>query len=56
MCPNFCLLQRLEDTFAQQLEEMENLYGGTLVVTLPIGSGREFAGSTRSSLSSYSEG
>jgi len=36
---------------------MEALYGGTLIVSMPLGSSpREFAGSTRSSLSSYSEG
>lgn len=50
-------LQRLEETFTQQMEEMDALYGGTLIVSMPLGSSpREFTGSTRSSLSSYSEG
>ncbi|XP_059607509.1 serine/threonine-protein kinase 10 isoform X4 [Phlebotomus argentipes] len=49
--------QRLEETFAQQLEEMEALYGGNLIVPLPTDSSpRDLTGSTRSSLSSYSEG
>uniref|UniRef100_A0A1B0GI43 Putative serine/threonine-protein kinase 10 isoform x3 n=1 Tax=Lutzomyia longipalpis TaxID=7200 RepID=A0A1B0GI43_LUTLO len=48
---------RLEETFAQQLEEMEALYGGNLIVPLPTDSSpRDLTGSTRSSLSSYSEG
>ncbi|CAD7012390.1 unnamed protein product [Ceratitis capitata] len=50
--------QRLEETFAQQLEEMESLYGGALVVSMPSDTLQRdhFTGSTRSSLSSYSEG
>uniref|UniRef100_A0A6B2EJ04 Putative ste20-like serine/threonine-protein kinase n=1 Tax=Phlebotomus kandelakii TaxID=1109342 RepID=A0A6B2EJ04_9DIPT len=50
-------MPRLEETFAQQLEEMEALYGGNLIVPLPTDSSpRDLTGSTRSSLSSYSEG
>ncbi|CAD7089657.1 unnamed protein product [Hermetia illucens] len=50
-------LQRLEELFAQQLEEMEALYGGNLIVPMPSDTmQRDFTGSTRSSLSSYSEG
>ncbi|XP_055703157.1 serine/threonine-protein kinase 10 isoform X2 [Phlebotomus papatasi] len=50
-------MPRLEETFAQQLEEMESLYGGNLIVPLPTDSSpRDLTGSTRSSLSSYSEG
>ncbi|KAH8384592.1 hypothetical protein KR093_001798 [Drosophila rubida] len=50
--------QRLEETFAQQLDEMETLYGGTLIVSMPSDTLQRdhFTGSTRSSLSSYSEG
>ncbi|XP_037952505.1 serine/threonine-protein kinase 10 isoform X2 [Teleopsis dalmanni] len=50
--------QRLEETFAQQLDEMESLYGGALVVPMPSETLQleHFTGSTRSSLSSYSEG
>lgn len=51
-------MQRLEETFNQQLEEMEALYGASMIVPLTSGaeSSRDLAGSTRSSLSSYSEG
>jgi len=49
--------QRLEETFNHQLEEMEALYGASMIV--PISStgsdSREMADSIRSSLSSYSE-
>lgn len=52
--------QRLEETFNHQLEEMEALYGASMIVPLSTSgtadSSRELAGSTRSSLSSYSEG
>ncbi|XP_055907611.1 serine/threonine-protein kinase 10 isoform X2 [Eupeodes corollae] len=49
--------QRLEETFSQQLDEMESLYGGALIVPIPSDTlQRDFTGSTRSSLSSYSEG
>ncbi|XP_004444557.2 serine/threonine-protein kinase 10 isoform X7 [Drosophila pseudoobscura] len=50
--------QRLEETFAQQLDEMETLYGGALIVSMPSDTLQRdhFTGSTRSSLSSYSEG
>ncbi|XP_037712526.1 serine/threonine-protein kinase 10 isoform X2 [Drosophila subpulchrella] len=50
--------QRLEETFAQQLDEMETLYGGALIVSMPSATLQRdhFTGSTRSSLSSYSEG
>ncbi|XP_030388546.1 serine/threonine-protein kinase 10 isoform X2 [Scaptodrosophila lebanonensis] len=50
--------QRLEETFAQQLDEMETLYGGALIVSMPTDTLQRdhFTGSTRSSLSSYSEG
>ncbi|XP_017016959.1 serine/threonine-protein kinase 10 isoform X3 [Drosophila kikkawai] len=49
---------RLEETFAQQLDEMETLYGGALIVSMPSDTLQRdhFTGSTRSSLSSYSEG
>lgn len=47
-------MQRLEETCNQQLEEMEALYGATMIV--PTSESRDLAGSTRSSLSSYSEG
>jgi len=52
------LKQRLEETFAQQLDEMETLYGGALIVSMPSDTLQRdhFTGSTRSSLSSYSEG
>lgn len=50
-------MQRLEETFSQQIENMEALYGGNLVVPIPSDlSPHELTGSTRSSLSSYSEG
>ncbi|XP_033234904.1 serine/threonine-protein kinase 10 isoform X5 [Drosophila pseudoobscura] len=50
--------ERLEETFAQQLDEMETLYGGALIVSMPSDTLQRdhFTGSTRSSLSSYSEG
>ncbi|XP_023171257.2 serine/threonine-protein kinase 10 isoform X2 [Drosophila hydei] len=50
--------ERLEETFAQQLDEMETLYGGALIVSMPTDALQRdhFTGSTRSSLSSYSEG
>lgn len=49
-------LQRLEEQFAQQLEEMEELYGGNLMAPLSTDvSHHDMEGSTRSSLSSYSE-
>ncbi|KRG05512.1 serine/threonine-protein kinase 10 isoform X4 [Drosophila mojavensis] len=50
--------ERLEETFAQQLDEMETLYGGALIVSVPSDTLQRdhFTGSTRSSLSSYSEG
>lgn len=53
-----CVMQRLEETFAQQLDEMETLYGGALIVSMPTDTLQrdQFTGSTRSSLSSYSEG
>lgn len=52
------VVQRLEETFAQQLDEMETLYGGSLIVSMPADTLQRdhFTGSTRSSLSSYSEG
>lgn len=53
------IIQRLEETFNQQIEEMDALYRAGMIV--PMGGGgaessRDLAGSTRSSLSSYSEG
>lgn len=65
--------QRLEETFAKQMEDMESMYGGgTMIVSMPTVNSdtlqhqqhqqqhqhhdSQFAGSTRSSLSSYSEG
>ncbi|XP_073847033.1 sterile20-like kinase isoform X2 [Musca autumnalis] len=50
--------QRLEETFAKQMEEMESLYGGALIVSVPSDTLQRdhFTGSTRSSLSSFSEG
>ncbi|XP_065368643.1 serine/threonine-protein kinase 10 isoform X2 [Calliphora vicina] len=50
--------QRLEESFLKQMEEMESLYGGTLVVTMPSDPLQRdhFTESTRSSLSSFSEG
>ncbi|XP_037820728.1 serine/threonine-protein kinase 10 isoform X2 [Lucilia sericata] len=50
--------QRLEESFIKQMEEMESLYGGTLVVTMPsdVLQRDHFTESTRSSLSSFSEG
>ncbi|XP_075166766.1 sterile20-like kinase isoform X2 [Haematobia irritans] len=50
--------QRLEETFAKQMEEMETLYGGALIVPVPSDTLQRdhFTGSTRSSLSSFSEG
>lgn len=51
------MIKRLEETFASQLEEMESLYGGSLIVPMPPDmSPNDLTGSTRSSLSSYSEG
>ncbi|KAI8039913.1 hypothetical protein M5D96_007338 [Drosophila gunungcola] len=47
----------MEETFAQQLDEMETLYGGTLIVSMPSDTLQRdhFTGSTRSSLSSRNE-
>jgi len=58
LCVSDILKQRLEETFAQQLDEMETLYGGALIVSMPSDTLQRdhFTGSTRSSLSSYSEG
>uniref|UniRef100_A0A1A9WAE7 Uncharacterized protein n=1 Tax=Glossina brevipalpis TaxID=37001 RepID=A0A1A9WAE7_9MUSC len=49
--------KRLDETFTKQLEEMESMYGGALIVTMPSDTLHRdhFTGSTRSSLSSYSE-
>lgn len=51
--------KRLEETFAQQHEEMEQLYGNS-VVPMPPQSPQAHdllqIGSTRSSISSYSDG
>uniref|UniRef100_T1PC73 Polo kinase kinase n=1 Tax=Musca domestica TaxID=7370 RepID=T1PC73_MUSDO len=49
--------QRLEETFAKQMEELESLYGGSLIVSVPSDTLQRdhFTGSTRSSLSSFSE-
>ncbi|XP_055530162.1 serine/threonine-protein kinase 10 isoform X2 [Wyeomyia smithii] len=51
--------QRLEETFAQQQEEMEHMYGNSLV-PMPPNSPQAHdllqIGSTRSSISSYSDG
>lgn len=53
------LCKRLEETFAQQHEEMEQLYGNS-VVPMPPQSPQAHdllqIGSTRSSISSYSDG
>lgn len=52
--------QRLEETFAQQQEEMEQLYGNSMVPMMPPQSPQAHdllqIGSTRSSISSYSDG
>lgn len=50
-------MQRLEETFNHQLEEMEALYGASMIVPLSSAGSdsREMVDSTRSSLSSYSE-
>lgn len=60
---DFCYLQKLEEVFAQQLEEQEKLYGPIIPLPLPCdlpelnqeGSHLGLA-STRSSISSVSEG
>lgn len=51
--------QRLEETFAQQQEEMEQLYGNSMVPMPPQSPQAHDLlqiGSTRSSISSYSDG
>lgn len=56
-------LQKLEEVFAQQLEEQERVFGPIMPLSLPSDlpelnseSSRLGVGSTRSSLSSVSEG
>lgn len=51
-------MQRLEETFNQQIEEMNASYRAGMIVPMSGGaeSSRDLTGSTRSSLSSYSEG
>lgn len=53
----FKFQQHLEEAFTQELDKADNSYGGSYVVPIPSDAlHRDFTGSTRSSLSSFSEG
>jgi hypothetical protein len=61
LCCLLKYLQRLEEQFAQQLEDQEQVFGPSLPLPadlpdLPIHDHAHHIGSTRSSLSSVSEG